>query len=175
MVVQQPIEKLNMKDLLDKLGSYNLFNYLLPGVVFSALTGLLTGYSFVQSDLIVGAFVYYFLGLVISRIGSIFVEPALKRLKLVEFCSYQDYLSASKDDELIQTLSEANNMYRTFVSLFLCLLLLKVYELIAAKLPFFEEWKTSILVIGLFFLFLMSYRKQTAYINKRVHHKIPKD
>jgi len=163
-----------MKDLLDKLGSYNLFNYLLPGVVFAALAGSLTRYSFIQSDLIVGAFVYYFLGLVLSRIGSIFVEPALKRVKFVEFCSYQDYVSASKEDDLIQTLSESNNMYRTFISLFLCLLLLKLFELIAVKLLLVEELKISVLVIGLFFLFLMSYRKQTDYINKRVQHKLPK-
>ena len=27
-----------MKDLLDKLSSYNIFNYLLPGVVFVAIS-----------------------------------------------------------------------------------------------------------------------------------------
>lgn len=164
-----------MKELLDRLGSYNLFNYLLPGVVFAAIATSLTGYSLIQNDLLVGAFVYYFLGLIISRIGSISVEPVLKKTGFVKFSSYRDYVSASKNDELIPALSEANNMYRTFVSLFLCLLLLKVYELMASKLPFLKELEMSILVTGLFILFLLSYRKQTAYITKRVQHNLSKD
>ncbi len=164
-----------MKDLLDKLGSYNLFNYLLPGVVFSAIASSLTGYSLLQSDLLVGAFVYYFLGLIISRIGSIIVEPVLKKTRFVKFSSYSDYISASKNDGLIPTLSEANNMYRTFVSLFLCLLFLKGYELMALQLPCLREWEISILVIALFILFLFSYRKQTAYITKRVQRNQSKD
>lgn len=164
-----------MKELLDRLGSYNIFNYLLPGVVFATIASSLTKYSFIQGDLVVGAFVYYFLGLIISRIGSVLVEPVLNKVGFVEFSSYQDYISASKKDELIPTLSEANNMYRTFVSLFLCLLLLKGYDLVASQLPFFKEWEISFLVIGLFVLFLLSYRKQTAYISKRVQHNLPKD
>ena len=164
-----------MKDLLDKLGSYNIFNYLLPGVLFAAIATSLTGYSFIQKDLVVGAFVYYFLGLIISRIGSILVEPALKKAGFVEFASYQDYVSASKKDELIPTLSEANNMYRTFVSLFLCLLLLKGYEFMASEFPFLREWEIDILVTSLFVLFLFSYRKQTSYISKRVQNNLSKD
>lgn len=163
-----------MKELLDRLGSYNIFNYLLPGVVFASIASSLTESSFIQDDLVVGAFVYYFIGLIISRIGSILVDPVLKKAGFVEFVSYQDYVSASKKDDLISTLSEANNMYRTFVSLFLCLLLLKGYELMMSKFPFFKEWEIGILVVGLFALFLLSYRKQTAYISKRVQHNLSK-
>lgn len=164
-----------MKELLDKLGSYNVFNYLLPGVVFAALSSSLAGHSLLRSDLVVGAFIYYFLGLIISRVGSILVEPVLKKIGFVRFSPYRDYVSASKNDELISALSEANNMYRTFVSVFLCLLILKGYDLMASRFPFFKEWEMSILVIGLFILFLLSYQKQTAYITKRVQHNLSKD
>jgi hypothetical protein len=119
----------------------------------------LTKYSFIQGDLLAGSFVYYFLGLIISRIGSVLVEPVLKKVRFVELSSHQDYISASKKDGLFPTLSEANNMYRTFVSLFLCLLLLRVYDWMASKPPVFKEWEIAILVIGLFALFLLSYKK----------------
>ena len=49
-----------MKELLDRLGSYNIFNYLLPGAVFAAIASSLTDYSFIQNDVLVGAFVYFF-------------------------------------------------------------------------------------------------------------------
>ena len=74
-----------MKDLLDKLSSYNIFNYLLPGVVFVAISKSLTIYNFVQQDIVVGVFLYYFIGLVISRIGSIVIEPMLKWIRFVKF------------------------------------------------------------------------------------------
>ena len=72
-----------MKDLIDKLSSYNIFNYLFPGVLFAALGDRLTSYSLLIDDIMVGVFIYYFIGLVISRLGSLFLEPLLKWLKIV--------------------------------------------------------------------------------------------
>jgi hypothetical protein len=59
---------MQMKELLDKISSYNLFNYLLPGVLFATLAEYLTSYHLVQDDLVVGAFVYYFMGLVVMAV-----------------------------------------------------------------------------------------------------------
>src|SRR3989344_7226229 len=85
-----------MKDILDKITSYNLFNYLLPGVLFVAILDRFTLYSLVQENLVIGAFVYYFVGLVISRFGSLVVEPILRWTSFLKFVSYSDFISASK-------------------------------------------------------------------------------
>ncbi|MCK4820654.1 hypothetical protein KA005_33120 [bacterium] len=157
-----------MKDLLDKLSSYNIFNYLLPGIIFVVLAEKLTSFSFVQKDIILGVFLYYFIGMVISRIGSLTIEPTLKKLKFISFASYPQFVAASKQDDKIDILSEANNMYRTFCSVFLFLIVLKCYELISKKYPGLDKWSSEVLIIGLLVLFLFSYRKQTKYITKRV-------
>src|SRR5436190_18350950 len=98
-----------MKELLDKISSYNLFNYLLPGVLFAALADIVTSYKFVQPDLLVGAFVYYFFGLVISRLGSLVIEPLLKALSFLHFASYEDFIAVSQKDAKLEVLSEVNN------------------------------------------------------------------
>lgn len=157
-----------MSDILDKLSSYNLFNYLLPGFVFSAIADALTSYKILQEDIIVGIFVYYFVGLIISRIGSLCVEPVLKKIGVVKFSSYVDYVEASKEDDLIEVLSEANNMYRTFCSLFFCLVILKIFQIISGAIPFLETNAEEILVVFFLVLFGFSYRKQTAYIKRRI-------
>lgn len=157
-----------MKDLLEKLSTYNIFNYLLPGVVFVAITESLTKYNFVQEDFVIGLFLYYFIGLVISRVGSIVIEPTLKWINFVKFSEYRDYVQASKKDELIELLSEANNMYRTFLSLFMSLSLLKIFEVLSGRFQFLNEASPGIAIVGLLFLFAFSYRKQNAYITKRV-------
>jgi hypothetical protein len=157
-----------MKDLLDKLSSYNIFNYLFPGVVFVVLARKLTSYNFIQQDILVGAFLYYFIGLVISRIGSIFIEPVLKFIKFLKFADYKRFVKASKADTRIDTLSEVNNMYRTICSLFLILIAINGFEWLSTKWLFLAERKIETLTVFLLLLFLFSYRKQTNYITKRI-------
>lgn len=175
-----------MKEFLDKLSSYNLFNYLFPGVVFSVLASNFTDFNFIQSDLITGVFVYYFIGLLISRIGSILIEPLLKKEwsfddwfkmePLIKFDPYMDFIEASKKDEKIILFSEVNNTFRSLLSMFFLLLILKLYDSFIKPLanPLVEKYlminNLGILVLLLILLlvFLFSYKKQTDYITKRI-------
>ena len=157
-----------MKELLSKLSSYNIFNYLLPGVVFVAISPLASGYSFVQDNLLIGAFLYYFVGLVISRVGSLVIEPTLKKLGVLRFADYSDFVAASKKDEKLEVLSEVNNTYRTLCSMFLLLISLRLYSWLESRLPFLGEWDTVLLPALLLVMFVFSYRKQTNYITKRI-------
>ena len=119
-----------MKELLDKLSSYNIFNYLLPGILFAALATRFTSYQLLQSDIVIGVFIYYFVGMVVSRFGSLVLEPLLKQWSFIKFAPYEDFVVASQADSKIDILSEQNNMYRTLCSLFLLLGLLKVFKLV---------------------------------------------
>jgi hypothetical protein len=162
-----------VKEILDKLSSYNIFNYLLPGIVLAVLAGRLTHYSFIQQDIVIGAFLYYFIGLLISRVGSLLIEPVLKRFSFVRFADYKDFVAASKNDSKLEVLSESNNSYRTLCAMCLLLLLLKAYETITSHYPGVAGWNSVILVSLLFVMFLFAYRKQTAYITKRVAANLP--
>lgn len=158
-----------MKELLNKLSSYNLFNYLLPGIIFVIIASKITRYSLVQEDLLTGAFLYYFIGLVISRFGSLAVEPFLKSISFINFADYKDFVIASKKDDKLELLSEVNNTYRTLCSLLILLFLLKIYETIELAFPFLQKCSVIILLILLITMFLFSYRKQTKYIAKRIN------
>jgi hypothetical protein len=157
-----------MKEILDKIGVYNLFNFLLPGVLFAVTLEYLTSYSIAQENLVIGAFIYYFAGLVISRFGSLVIEPFLKKILFLKFSPYTDFVSATKNDPKIELLSQDNNMYRTFVALFVLLILVKVYELVADKFPVLNEQIVTITVVVLLIGFLLSYRKQSTYVSKRI-------
>lgn len=157
-----------MKELLDKISSYNLFNYLFPGVLFVIILKETTSYSFLQENLIVGVFVYYFIGLVISRFGSLIIEPVLRKSSFLKFADYSEFVSASKKDEKIEMLSEVNNMYRTLVSTLFVLLVFNLYNYIESNVPVLKNWNNYILLGLLLVMFLFSYRKQTNYITKRI-------
>ncbi len=157
-----------MNELLDKISSYNIFNYLFPGVVFAVLAGEIINRPLVQRDLVTGAFLYYFLGLVVSRFGSLIIEPLLKSLAFIKFANYKDFVVVSQKDAKLEVLSEVNNTYRTLASLFSLLLLLKLYVKLEAKFPGLKAWDATILAVLLLIMFLASYRKQTSYITKRI-------
>lgn len=67
-----------MNDIINKISNYNLFNYLFPGILYTASVNHFTRLQLPTDNLLEAFFVCYFIGLVISRIGSLIVEPLLK-------------------------------------------------------------------------------------------------
>ena len=161
-----------MNELFNKLSSYNIFNYLLPGILFAIFAGEIIHYPLVQRDILTGAFLYYFLGLVVSRFGSLTIEPILKWLRFVKFADYKDFVLVSQKDPKLDVLSEVNNTYRTLAALFSLLLLLKLYMKLEARFPGLKDWDITIMAGLLLIMFLFSYRKQTAYITKRIKAQV---
>lgn len=157
-----------MKELIEKISSYNLFNYLLPGTLFAAFAECTTDYQVIHEDIVVAFFLYYFIGLVISRIGSLALEPMMRKVSFLRFAAYQDYVAVSKKDTKLDTLSEANNMYRTLCALFILLGALELYERTADRFAFLDHITPCLLFALMFVLFAFSYRKQTSYITKRI-------
>lgn len=154
-----------MKELLDKLSSYNLFNYLLPGTIFVAGAQRISGHTFKDENIVVELFLYYFVGMVISRIGSLTIEPVLKKVGFLKFAPYPDFIRACKTDAKIEVLSEQNNTYRTLCAVFLSLGILKLYDVALAWRP---RTAKTVVIAGLFVLFALAYRKQTDYVRRRV-------
>jgi len=157
-----------MKEIIEKISSYNLFNYLFPGILYVIILNKITTYNLIQENIFIGVFLYYFIGLVISRIGSLLIEPILK--KVIVFADYSDFISASKEDNKIELFSEVNNMYRTLISLFAVILVSKLYDILSDNFIFLKVVLPYLLVTLLIILFIFSFKKQTAYIVKRINN-----
>ncbi len=157
-----------MKELIDKISSYKLFNYLLPGVIFSALASIFTKYSIIQENIIIGAFVYYFIGIGISRFGSLIIEPGLKKVSFIKLPKYKDFVTSSKKDNKLEILLEDKNTYRTLSATFILLLFFKLFEIIANRLPILDKFAFVELILFLFIIYLFAYKKQSAFLTERV-------
>jgi hypothetical protein len=159
-----------MKEIIDKISSYNLFNYLFPGIIFVILLREVTKYDLIQENNFLGTFLYYFIGLVISRFGSLVIGKILqsKKLNFIKFADYSEFVLASDKDKKIELFSEINNMYRTLIALFSSLLLAKLYQNISEWLNISNSLSYILLIIVLIVLFIFSYRKQTGFVVKRV-------
>ena len=161
------MEKVTEK-VLEKISSYNLFNNLLPGAVYCFLINKFFELNFYSGNIVENLFIYYFTGMVISRIGSLVVEPISKKIKLVIFVEYGEFLKASLKDDKIDILSETNNTYRTMLALSIALLITKLYIFISYKFEWISSGTPVVITVGLVLLFMFSYRKQTEYIRRRV-------
>ena len=157
-----------MKAILEKLSAYHIFSYLLPGLLFVILGERLTSFSLIQRSWVVGIVLYYFIGLIISRVGLLIVKPVLERIGFVKDVPYADYVEASRSDSKIAILSAQNNLLQTQCAMVMMLIGLKIGEKVIGVLPWGADVYDFVVLAGLFALFLLSYRKQTQEVVQRV-------
>lgn len=158
-----------MNDFFNKLSSYNLFNNLLPGILFAILLNHFTKYEISQDNILVNLFLYYFIGLTISRVSSITVEPILKKIKFITFRDYHLFVKANKEDVKLDILVETNNKFRVLLTMILLIILSKLfYSINEYILNFSENTQQYLLLILIAIIYLFAYRKQTNYITKRI-------
>lgn len=160
-----------MTEFLNRLTSYNLFNYLFPGAVFVFMLRGFDVYEFSSDNIIVEFFIYYFAGMTVSRFGSVLIEPAFQWLRIVRYAPYNEYLKAVDSDPKIALLLEENNAYRTIVAVFVCALLVAVAVAIADYLDIPNEIVAMVFASIVTLLYVIAYRKQTTYIRKRVAYQ----
>lgn len=164
-----------IEKMIEKLDSYKILNFLLPGIVFTFFAKEFLGIVITISGVVECFFLYYFIGFMISRIGSVVIEPILRKIKVVKFSSYDKFIVASEKDKKIELLSETNNMIRTLCALILLVIIVKVYSYIVLIFPILNQVTAELLLGIMLVLLILSYRKQASYITKRVNKQINND
>lgn len=158
-----------MKSLLEKISSYNLLTNFIPGIFFFIGLKYLCGINIPTEDTVESLFVCYFSGFFISRIGSIVVEPLLRKIKFLQFSSYDDFVKASIIDPKVNVFSEQNNYLRSMVASMLMMPAAWSLRLLSLNWHWFSvNWKFFVGLILLIVL-LKSYKKQTKYVVDRVN------
>lgn len=166
-----------LEKILEQISAYELLNNMIPGAVYAVLADKLTTFSILSENAFADIVEFYFFGLIIGRVGSLIVERILKKFrkgKWIEQVSYTEYVKAEKGDDTgrVRMLATVNNMYRTFVAVFICLLLTVLLDLLWPFVSSIEWLKSLVICMGcivLIIVFSCSYKKQTGYVLKRVN------
>lgn len=156
---------------MEKISSYGIINNIIPGAVYIAFVERFTSFRIFPEDVLMQLVLCYFIGMVIGRIGSLWIEK--KALKNAAVAFHEDYTKAEilDSDGKVTTLSTINNMYRTFISLPVCVMVTVLLDCLWAVIPHFEWIKKAIVILGcvlLIVIFVKSYKKQTGYVASRV-------
>ena len=157
-----------MSSFLEKLGSYHILTNLLPGAFFMLTSRGFFGIGLPTANVAEDIVVFYFVGLIINRIGSLIVEPALKRCSFVKFAPHADYIKAVSIDSKIDVLSETNILLRTLLTCVILLPIIKLADIMYSKFPIIMQNFSWVIIILLIALFLFAFKKQSDYIRKRV-------
>lgn len=157
-----------MENIINKISSYNLLNNMLPGSMFCYAMDNLLGIDILKDDIILNLFLFYFTGMIVSRVGSVIIEPLLTKCKFIKREPYDKYLSASSKDHKIEVLLETNNIYRSILGMCATLFICKMYILASEKFLWLNSNLSIIVIVIIFTLFIFAYKKQTKYITDRI-------
>lgn len=155
-----------MKEFIGALNSYHVLNFLVPGVLLVFFLDTFSNTSLVQDNAFIGVFLYYFIGMVLSRIGSLLIEPIFKVLSIFNPYDYKDYIKASLVDSRISGLQEVSNMYRGLMSMSLVLLIIFIFQ--PSNLVFEGDNYVYAFFFLLIFIFSFAWQKQVGYISKNI-------
>ncbi|WP_370790139.1 hypothetical protein [Leyella stercorea] len=161
-----------LKLVIDKLSQYNFLTNILPGTVLCIILKYLVGYDLIPDDYYQAGIVFYFVGMVNSRVGSLVIEPILKAISWVKFAPYSEFLRAEKEDAKLTILSQENNVFRSYISLMFISILGYIYKNCSLNLRLSLNNESLVLIVILFVLFLFAYKKQTSFVRKRVENFI---
>jgi len=160
-----------MNNFLEKIGTYNIFNYLFPGVIFAYAVSEITNYSFlIEDNILVAIVTYYFIGLVLSAIGDYITWPNIKKIRKIKYEPYPDFLEASKKDKKIGLMLEMKGMFDTLTAALVSLVFLNFYDFLATKCSFLRDIELWALTFFLFYLFIKSSEGKIFYATKRIRH-----
>lgn len=154
---------MQIKDIIERLSSYNLFNYLFPGYIFTSIIEMTTGFLPGQPELrVLHIVLVYFAGLVISRIGSLVIEETLKKFIDIGTLNTGKLLAAFKDNIKLEIIHEAMNMYRTLAAGSLILVFITIMDLVInhSKVIYGLFYIIAELAISTLFIFAFCKQRQ---------------
>lgn len=157
-----------MEKFLEKISNYHFLNTLIPGACIVYFSKRFIGFDFLTNELIYDLLIIFILGLFSGRLGSVIIESILKKIKIIRFEEYEDYLRASKKDIKITELAVDNNLYRAMIAAFIFLLIEKLFVFILQKYVFLQNYGFLIISIFVIIIYVLSYRKQTKHITNRI-------
>lgn len=183
-----------LNSIMEMIGAYEILNNVIPGAVYLTLVEKCTTFHFTNGNFIIDVIVYYFIGLLIGRIGSAIIKrPSKKRESFKtavghriesllwgkrdsEKCSednYDDYVVAEKEDVKVSRLSLIADMYRTLTSVSICVIVTIFLDIIKVNTILLSlSWVKTIIVIicciTMALIFRSAYVKQSYYIRSRV-------
>lgn len=155
-----------IEKILEKMGIYNLFTNIIPGYIFIMFNFF--NFNIKMDNIVEQVVLAYFVGLTISRIGSIILGNILLKISNDSDESYNKYIDACNKDTKIELLLQERNSCRTYVTLFIMCLLEIIGNYVFSKITITKDVILFIVLVLLIIIYSISFCKYNRYIVKRI-------
>lgn len=151
------------KSLSEKLSAYQLFNFIYPGAVFLGILRFKGVQLGILEEIWWFLLASYFLGMTISRFGSVVIEWVCLKFKWIEKYDIKKYSDSLAKDRFTGILLELTNTYRTICSMGTLLLFCTVSK-------YQQDDKCCVIIVELLFILLfgISFVKQHHYLEDKL-------
>lgn len=166
-----------IKTVLEQISAYEILNSMIPGTMYIGLVERLTPFHFFTGLLWVDIIICYFAGVVIGRIGSLYIGEFAKK-RNPDKMDYMQYIKAERENERIRQMSAIRNMYRSFISTMICFIISYLFSFVWPYIVGYAWLKSVLIVIGclmLVLLFQKSYKKQHDFVDGRIQEIITRN
>jgi len=152
--------------MFDKLDAYNLVANLVPGAALTYAVHFSQFPTPSPDDL--GAFllVSFVAGVTANRLGSLILDPLLRKAKFLRPKDYRSFLIREKDDQKLDSLVANSGLYRTFFTAGAIYLLALAFSAITTYLT--KQGLFTAFVIAGMVVFLFALKKEDGYIHSRI-------
>lgn len=159
-----------MENLINSISKYQLAINLIPGYIFAILLQRYAHIVLLEGDVLQDAFVSYFVGLVIGRVGSIVVDGLMKSFnKTYRFAPrYYKKIMAEQIDHKIETLDRQCTIYRNCCAGCCCVIIGIIINCLFGDGSFLSSGKYIFIFFILTILLVKAMDKQYNYVIKRI-------
>ena len=159
-----------MENLVNSISKYQLAINLIPGYIFAILLQRYAHIVLLEGDVLQDAFVSYFFGLIIGRIGSIVVEKLMDRYNKTykHAPKYDGKIKAERIDPKIEILDRQCTIYRNCCAGCCCVIIGIFINCLFGDGSFSSSGKYILIFLVLTILLVKAMDKQCTYVNKRI-------
>lgn len=159
-----------MENLVNSISKYQLAINLIPGYIFAILLQRYAHIVLLEGDVLQDAFVSYFFGLIIGRIGSIVVERLMDRYNKTykNAPKYNDKIKAERIDPKIEILDRQCTIYRNCCAGCCCVIIGIIINFFWGDGLLPSSFKYGSIFFILIILLVRAMDKQCNYVNKRI-------
>lgn len=159
-----------MENLVNSISKYQLAINLIPGYIFAILLQRYAHIVLFEGDVLQDAFVSYFFGLIIGRIGSIFVEGLMDYFNdtYKSAPEYEDKVKAERIDPKIEKLDRQCTIYRNCCAGCCCVIIGIIINFFWGDGLLLSSLKYGFIFFMLIILLVKAMEKQCHYVNERI-------
>jgi hypothetical protein len=154
--------------MFEKLDAYDVVANLVPG---AALTYALHFSKFptpAPNDWAAFLLVAFVAGVTTNRLGSLVLDPLLRRIRFLKQKNYESFVTSEKDDKKLETLVSNHGLYRTFFTAGLVYLTLVGLSHLFPAIAAADQIVFGLFVVAGMIVFLFAFRKEDGYIHTRI-------